>query len=109
MLTRILIAVLTLAFLPLPPAGAAQPQEPASSGEHIIVSGGVSLWVWEKWKAQPHDNWWANFVRAGRIRIQQIRATKPDAPITWLVYRPAYVSRSKQDSRDYISLITSVK
>jgi hypothetical protein len=29
--------------------------------------------------------------------------------ITWLVYRPAYVSRSKQDSRDYTSLISSVR
>ena len=109
MLTRIVVAALLLVFATFPRAGAAQPREPVSQGEHVIVSGGVSLWVWEKWKAQPHDNWWANFVRAARIRIQQIRATKPDAPITWLVYRPSYVTRSKQDSRDYISLINSVK
>jgi hypothetical protein len=106
MLIRILLAVLLLA---LPSLRAALPQEPRLPGEHIIVSGGVSLWVWEKWKAQPHDNWWANFVRAGRIRIQQIRELKPDAPITWLVYRPSYVTRGRQDGRNYIDLITSVR
>jgi hypothetical protein len=109
MLTRILLAALLLAFSPLPRAMAAQPQEPTTPGEYVIVSGGVSLWVWEKWKAQPHDNWWANFVRAARIRIEQIRQTKPDAQITWLVYRPAYASRSRQDNRDYASLISSVR
>jgi hypothetical protein len=103
---RILLAAL---FLALPTLRAAVPQESASPGEHVIVSGGVSLWMWEKWKAQPHDNWWANFVRAARIRIEQIRAAKPDAQITWLVYRPAYVSRGRQDKRDYLSLITSVR
>jgi hypothetical protein len=109
MLTRILIASLLFLLAPLPRTEAAQPQESTTPGENVIVSGGVSLWMWEKWKAQPHDNWWANFVRAARIRIEQIRAAKPDAQITWLVYRPAYVSRSRQDGRDYTSLITSVR
>jgi hypothetical protein len=110
MLIRTLVAALLLLFLcTMPHAGAAQPQEPATPGEHVIVSGGVSLWVWEKWKAQPHDNWWANFVRAARIRIQQIRESKPDAQITWLVYRPSYISRGRQDNRDYMSLISSVR
>ena len=84
-------------------------REPASPGETIIVSGGVSLWVWEKWKAEPHDNWWANFVRAARIRIEQIKTARPDQPITWLVYRPAYVTRSRQDNRDYTALVASVR
>lgn len=109
MLNRILLALLVLASPLLPRAQAAQPQEPTTPGEHVIVSGGVSLWIWEKWKEQPHDNWWANFVRAARIRIQQIRATKPDAQITWLVYRPSYLSRGRQDNRNYTSLITSVR
>ena len=108
MLTRLLLAAV-FCFLSIVPSQAAQPQEPTTTGEHIIVSGGVSLWIWEKWKSQPHDNWWANFVRAARIRIQQIRETKPDAKITWLVYRPSYLSRGRQDSRDYISLINSVR
>jgi hypothetical protein len=109
MLNRILLALLLFVLSPLPRAAAAQPQESTTPGENVIVSGGVSLWIWEKWKAQPHDNWWANFVRAARIRIQQIREAKPDAQITWLVYRPAYLSRSRQDNRDYTSLISSVR
>jgi hypothetical protein len=68
----------------------------------------VSLWIWEKWKQQPHDNWWMNFVRAGQIRIAQIQQTNPQQPITWLVYRPAYLSRSRQDGKDYSSAIASV-
>ena len=90
-------------------ARAAGPAEPREPGEYIIVTGGVSLSIWEKWKAQPHDNWWANFVRASRIRIEQIKQANPEQQITWLVYRPAYVSRSRQDGRDYTNLITSVR
>lgn len=82
---------------------------PASSGEFIILTGGVSLRVWEKWKADPHDNWWMNFVRASRIRIQEIKAAQPGAKITWLVYRPAYETRAKQENNDLISHITSVR
>jgi hypothetical protein len=109
-MSKVLFIVLAvIAFLSPPPVGAANLPEPREPGEYIIVSGGVSLWIWEKWKAQPHDNWWANFVRAARIRIQEIREANPQQPITWLVYRPAYVSRSRQDRRDYTSLITSVR
>lgn len=109
MLTRLLLAALALVSMSTAQLSAASPAEPVTPGERVIVSGGVSLWVWEKWKAQPHDNWWANFVRAARIRIEQIRATDPNAKITWLVYRPSYVSRGRQDNRDYTSLITSVR
>jgi len=102
--------ILALAFLALAPAQLhAQGQEPKEPGEYIIVSGGVSLWVWEKWKAQPHDNWWMNFVRASRIRIQELKTANPNQQITWLVFRPSYVTRGAQDSRDYLSLITSVR
>ena len=31
----------------------------APQGEWIILVGGVSLNQWEKYKAQPHDHWWA--------------------------------------------------
>lgn len=109
MLTRLLLAALTLVSMSTAQLSAASPAEPATPGERIIVSGGVSLWVWEKWKSNPHDNWWANFVRAARIRIAQIRESDPNAKITWLVYRPAYVSRGRQDNRDYTNLITSVR
>jgi hypothetical protein len=77
--------------------------------EYIILTGGVSLWQWEKYKAAPHDNWWMNFVRASRIRIQQIQTENPNAQITWLVYRPAYIARGKQEKNDLISHIESVR
>lgn len=77
--------------------------------EVILISGGVSLTKWEQYKPQPHDRWWMNFVRAARIRIQQIREQDPGAPITWLVYRPAYVRRSVEEKKELIPLIDSVR
>ena len=44
--------------------------------EFILVSGGPSLEEWEKYKAEPHDRWWGNFVRAARVRIQEIQKQK---------------------------------
>ena len=86
-----------------------RPPDPVpTNGEYIILIGGVSLMEWEKFKAQPHDNWWANFVRAGRIRSEQIRAVAPGMKLTWLVYRPGYVARSKQERRNLLPFIDSV-
>jgi hypothetical protein len=79
-----------------------------TDGEYVIIVGGVSLMEWEKFKANPHDNWWANFVRAARIRTEQIRAVAPNVPLTWMVYRPGYVARSKQEKRDLLPFIQSV-
>ncbi len=90
---------------PLPPSQ----NVPSANGEYIILTGGVSLMEWEKFKAQPHDNWWMNFVRASRLRVQQLQAANPDVKITWLVYRPAYIARAKQDKADLLSNIASVR
>jgi len=80
-----------------------------ASREHVIISGGVSLMQWEKYKMQPHDNWWMNFVRAARIRIQQLQAEKPGEPITWLVFKPSYVTRARAEGKDLMDLIDSVR
>ena len=85
------------------------PAAPPLNGEYVLLIGGPSLMVWEKYKLQPHDHWWANFVRAGRIRTEQIRAQAPDAKITWLVYRPGYVDRAVQEKQDLLSHIASVR
>jgi len=69
--------------------------------EFIIVSGGPALRKWEDLRQanDQHDRWWGNFVRAARIRIQQIRrAHGPSARITWLVYRPSYLMRVPEDA-----------
>jgi hypothetical protein len=86
------------------------PAAPPVAGEYVLVIGGPSLMQWEKYKKQPHDHWWANFVRAGRIRTEQIRAAAgPDAKITWLVYRQGYVDRAPQEKQDLLSHIASVR
>ena len=82
----------------------------SGNDEWIIVVGGVSLHQWEQYKQQPHDHWWANFVHAARIRTEQLRAERgPDALLTWLVYKPGYVDRAKQDGADLIGNINSVR
>ncbi len=81
-----------------------------ASGEYIILVGGPSMYQWEKYKAYPHDHWWANFVRAARLRTEQLRTQLgPDAKITWLIYKQGYVDRAKQEKQDLISLIDSVR
>src|SRR5438270_2645930 len=104
MAKRFLLIAVLLAFI-RPVSAAKLPQ-----GEWIIVVGGVSMHQWEKYKAQPHDHWWANFIHAARIRTEQLRAQPgPDARITWLVYKPGYVDRGKQDGQDLIANINSVR
>src|SRR5438132_669343 len=62
------------------------------SGEYIILVGGPSMYQWEKYKTYPHDHWWANFIRAARIRTEQLRTELgSDAKITRRVFaRHAY-------------------
>ena len=79
--------------------------------EYILVSGGPSLHEWEKFKAEPHDRWWGNFIRAARVRIQEIQSKLGQgAKITWLVHKPSYLRRaSRQDKQDLIANIVSVR
>ena len=101
-----LLALILLGLCLVPEARAAAPTD----GEYVLVIGGPSLMMWEKYKKQPHDHWWANFVRAGRIRTEQIRASAgPDAKITWLVYKPGYVDRAAQEKKDLLGFIDSVR
>lgn len=68
------------------------------------------MYQWEKYKAAPHDHWWANFVRAARLRTEQLRAQLgPDAKITWLIYKQGYLDRAEQEHQDLISLIGTVR
>lgn len=104
-----LVAAIALFLVALSTVKAQSDPVPTMSGEYVLVAGGVSLNIWEKWKAQPHDGWWMNFIRASRIRIEQIKAANPNAQIAWWVFRPAYIARGVQDGRDYIPLINSVQ
>jgi hypothetical protein len=102
---RLLAILILLSAIMAAPAPAAAP----ANGEYVLLVGGPSLMVWEKYKQQPHDHWWANFIRAARIRTEQIRATAPDAKITWLVYRQGYKDRAVQEKMDLFGFIDSVK
>jgi hypothetical protein len=83
---------------------------PPPGGEYVILVGGPSMYQWEKYKVYPHDHWWANFVRAARLRTEQLRTTlSPDTKITWLVYKQGYVDRASQEHQDLISLIGTVR
>ncbi len=99
-------SVLLILVLALVSASAQEAQR-----EYIVVSGGPSLIEWEKFKAEPHDRWWGNFIRSARVRIEQLRQQHgPTARITWLVYKPGYVRRAlRQDRSDLIGNITSVR
>jgi hypothetical protein len=86
-------------------------QQPAISPNHeyVILSGGPSLLLWEKWKNPPHDKWWLNFIRAAEIRIRQLE-NEGVAPgqITWMVYRPSYETRSKQEGQNCTAAISAL-
>jgi hypothetical protein len=102
-----LLSTLLLLVLLLPQEAPAAP----ATGEYVILVGGPSLMQWEKYKgAAAHDHWWANFVRAARIRTEQIRIQAgPDVPITWLVYAPGYKARAQQEKQDLFGHLGSVR
>ena len=76
----------------------------------VAVSYTHLLRQWEGLRIQPdrHDNWWANFVRASTIRIAQIQQQDPAARITWIVYRPGYATRGKEDGKPYTRWIADL-
>lgn len=81
-----------------------------SHAVHVVMCGGPALRQWEGLRIQPdrHDNWWANFVRASTIRIAQIQQKDPSARITWIVYRPGYATRGREDGKPYTRWIADL-
>lgn len=78
----------------------ASAQSRLSQEEYLILSGGPALRGWEEYRApkDQHDRYWGNFIRAARIRIDQLRASQGSGlNITWMVYRPGYESRQRED------------
>ncbi len=79
-----------------------------SHADHVIVTGGPALRKWEnlRVKEDQHDRWWANFVRASTIRIDELRkAYGNDAPVVWMVFRPGYQTRGREDGDPYTTWI----
>lgn len=79
----------------------------AQSQEYIIVSGGPALRQWEDLRrsGEQHDRWWANFIATAMTRVKDLRKAQPNLPITWLVYRDAYLRRAAVDRQPYTSWI----
>lgn len=72
----------------------------------VVLCGGVALRSWENWRGpSAHDNWWANFVRASTVYIDNALAKDPKKDILWVVYRPSYITRGKENKIDYVSNI----
>jgi hypothetical protein len=102
---RIFLSLL-IVVCSLSPARAAKTE----NTEWILLVGGPSMHQWEKYKAYPHDHWWANFVHAARLRTDQLRSQLgPDAKITWLIYKPGYIDRGEQEHQDLVSLVGTVR
>lgn len=79
-----------------------------SQAEHVIVAGGPALRLWEDLRVSEdrHDRWWANFIRASTLRIDEIRrAYGTGVPVVWMVYQPAYQARGREDGKPYLTWI----
>lgn len=96
-LRLILLALLGLTAIP----DTASAQRNYAQEEYVIASGGPALRYWEEYRMpqDQHDRYWGNFIRAARIRLDQLRVQHgPAINLTWLVYRPAYESRQSEDA-----------
>jgi hypothetical protein len=81
------------------------------SAEHVIVTGGPAMRKWENFRVpqDQHDRWWANFVRASTLRMDEIRkAYGNDSPLVWMVYQPGYQARGREDGKPYTTWISEV-
>ncbi len=82
-----------------------------AGAEHVIATGGPALRKWEDYRVtdDQHDRFWGNFVRASTLRMDEVRqAYGPEASIVWMVYRPAYQARGREDGKPYTTWITEV-
>lgn len=83
----------------------------AADTEYIIVSGGPAVRSFEDLRKpeERHDQWWGNFIRTARVRMQEIHKANPTGVrITWLVYRDGYVRRAASERQPLTQHIESV-
>ena len=84
---------------------------PGFAEDHVILTGGPSLKRWEHLRVpnERHDRWWANFIRASTLRMVEIRrAYDPNARLVWMVYRPSYRTRARDDGKPYLTWISDL-
>lgn len=81
----------------------------SSASDHVILAGGPALRSWENLRVEKdrHDKWWANFIRASTMRMDNLRvAYGPSAKLIWLVHRKGYIARAREDGKPYTTWIT---
>ena len=80
-------------------------------GETVLLIGGPALREWEDLReaGHRHDRWWANFISATNIRTKELikKGVAPNT-IVWLVPRPAYAARQREDGSPYITWINNL-
>jgi hypothetical protein len=70
------------------------------------VSGGPALRFYENEKELDHDKYFANFIDAAIFKIRHLQAEiRRGDLLTWLVYRPGYITRSKEQGIDALGFI----
>ena len=77
---------------------------PIVAREHVILTGGPALRRWENLRVERdrHDRFWGNFLAATSIRSDELRKIHGEnASLTWIVYKPGYVIRGKEDHKPY--------
>jgi hypothetical protein len=98
---RLLLALVSVLIL-----GTVTASANGAPGEYIVLTGGPALRFMEHGKAASHDMYWFNFVDASVIRLNQLKSqAPPEILVTWLVYRPAYASRSRELGMDLLAQI----
>ncbi len=81
---------------------------PLFAKEHVILCGGPASRKWENLRVERdrHDRWWANFVRASTMRMDEIRKSYGMTnSMTWIVYKNGYVTRGREDGKPYTQWI----
>ena len=70
--------------------------------EYVVCCGGPALRKFEEYRvpADRHDRYWGNFTKAASIRMTQLRnQIGPNLNLTWLIYRPSYITRATEDAK----------
>lgn len=92
--------------LPVSRAQAVPSRHRSAPVEFIVVSGGPALRFYENEKELPHDRYFANFIDSAIFKIRHlIEELLPGDLLTWLVYRPGYEMRSKEQGIDTLAFI----
>ncbi|MGJ8657400.1 MAG: hypothetical protein ACSHX6_13205 [Akkermansiaceae bacterium] len=101
-------SILALLLLTLTLSLSLAPQQ-ATASDHVILAGGPALRKWENLRVERdrHDKWWANFIRASTMRMDNIRAAYgPSSNLIWMVHKQGYTARAREDGKPYTTWIT---